>query len=149
MSIAGFPLAVKSTLDKFAAGIAFAQSMNYVDLDDSTMTAEAFNSDASLIVLEYNQLMEDPRDPLYHGVVHIGARTVQDPANYLIMGLVGQIREAFEVGKRIEIRDYSPAIAGPLVGTIYITKMDILTQQFDLMSGVRLARIDFKATRMG
>lgn len=149
MSIAGFPLAVKSTLDKFAAGLAFGQSLNYIDLDDATATADAFKQDSSLVVLEYNQLMEDPRDPLYHGVVHIGARTVQDPANYLIMGLIGQIREAFEVSKRIEVRDYSLVTAGPVVGVLYITKMDILTQQFDLMSGVRLARIDFKATRMG
>ena len=56
---------------------------------------------------------------------------------------------AFRSSKRIEVRDYSLVTAGPVVGVLYITKMDILTQQFDLMSGVRLARIDFKATRMG
>ena len=94
-------------------------------------------------------LVPTPRDPLYAVSFQIGARTVNDPANYDIMLLVGKLKEVFNVGASVSIHDYTGASAGPKIGAMLISEVTVLPQEFDKVSGIRMISLEGRAHRLG
>lgn len=141
-------LAIKSTMDKKIKELADSLSVEYLDLDDTTRTVEVLGTKDSALILEYGTFCEDPRDPLYRGNVHIGARTADDPANYEILALVGKVSALFPQGERILLHDESEVSQGPLVGILTPGESEALPQTYDLLSGFRLVNVPFKAQRL-
>ncbi|RLA43137.1 MAG: hypothetical protein DRR06_12870, partial [Gammaproteobacteria bacterium] len=91
MSEQNFPVALKSTVDKIGYDLAQAESpaVEFVDLDNVVNTTALLKTDDTALIWSMGLLVPTPRDPLYSVSFHIGARTVNDPANYDIMLLVG------------------------------------------------------------
>ncbi len=148
MSSATFPVSVKSAIDKLAHTLAISKGLPYVDLDDTTTTAELLRGEQSAIVMEFGTLEGDLIDPLYAGSFSIGARTVRDPGNYDILQLVGDAQDLFPQGKRILIYDsYLPAETG-LQGVLIPGDAMVAPQQYDMSSGIRLVEVKFKAQRL-
>jgi hypothetical protein len=143
-----FLLALKSTIDKIVHTKSVEIAVGCTDLDDNTQTPKLFSTENSALLLEFGSLVDDPRDPLYSGNFHVGARTVDDPANYEILELVGVVSSLFVPGVRIEIREEFDLVEGPLVGVLTPTEIDVLQQNYDLMSNMRLVNVSFKAQRL-
>jgi len=133
MSEATFLLALKSTIDFLGTSIAQAQvpAVKFVDLGNQVNTQTLFASESDAIVWEFMTLQEAPQDPLYRVHFNIGARTVNDPGNYDILSLVGQVKVAFPVDSRINIFDYSGAVVGPLLGILNVSSISVMEQAYD------------------
>jgi hypothetical protein len=151
MSEETFLVALKSTLDKVGNDLALAQTppVTFVDLLNVVNTQALFESEDDALVWEFMTLQESPRDPLYQAHFDIGARTVNDPANYDILTLVGQVKTVLPYGQRIEIRDYSGLTQGPVVGIINVISVAVMEQTYDKVSGIRMITVIAKATRLG
>lgn len=143
-----FSLAFKSTLDKVAFDLASSLAIDYIDLDDTTRTAQALSESTPALVLEYGTLEETPKDPLYSGVFHIGARTSDDPSNYKILALAGAVSEMFPQGGRILIHEEFEATQGPLVGILVPGQVGLVQQTYDTLSGFRMIAVPFMAQRL-
>ena len=146
-----FLLWVKTTIDRYGADFAAAKGIaKKVDLDDITNTKALLASDDTAVVWSIETLSESPVDPMYSLVFTMGIRIATDPANYTMMDLVGSIGDLFSVGDNIIVRDYLSA--DPLSdnkGDFTISSVRIDPQQFDNVSGIRVATIYAKAVRVG
>lgn len=151
MSQESFPVALKSTIDKIGWGLALAETppVEFVDLDNVVNTAKLFESNDTALVWSMAVLVPTPSDPLYAGSFTIGARTVNDPANYDIMLLVGKLGEQLQEGARVDLHDYTGVTAGPLLGILTVTKVTVLPQEYDKVSGIRMVSVEFRAQRLG
>lgn len=151
MSEQSFPVALKSTIDKVGYGLGQAEtpSIKFIDLDNVVNTTELLTSEDTAYVWSMAVLAEAPTDPLYAVSFQIGARTVNDPANYDIMLLAGKLKEVFNVGSSIDIADYTGAVAGPKIGVLTISNVTVLPQEFDKVSGIRLISLEGRAQRLG
>lgn len=147
MSLATFAISLKSAIDKLGHTLAVSKGLTYVDLDDVTATAGLFASADSAIVAEFGTLEGDPKDPLYAGSFRIGARTVQDPGNYDILKLVGDVQALFPEGDRIEVNDSYEVAETGVQGVLIPGEAIVSPQQYDMSSGLRLIEITFKAQR--
>lgn len=149
MSEETFLVAVKSTIDKMVNDMALAEvpAVSYADLDNVVNTAALFESDDDALVWEMLNMDARPQDPLYLLSFNVGARTVNDPANYDMMKLVGKVKAAFAEKNDIPVFDYSGATVGPKLGFLYIVDVGINPQEFDKVSGVRLATVVARAAR--
>ncbi len=143
-----FLLALKSTIDKMVKLKSLEIAVNCADLDDNVQTPKLFSTEDSALLLEFGSLQEDPIDPLYSGNFHVGARTVNDPANYEILELVGVVSSLFVPGQRVEIREEFDLVQGPLVGILNPSSVDVLQQNYDLISNMRLVNVSFLAQRL-
>lgn len=143
-----FIKALKSTVDKLAAGLAVALDIQYADIDDNPNGGELFRSESKAILVEFNVLSENPVDPLYVGSFNIGARTVNDPGNYDNLSLVGIVSDLFPQNSRIEIMDYSEVLAPSAVKGILNPERVVINPQFsDMSTGIRMATVHFLAQR--
>lgn len=143
-----FLVSLKSTIDKMGFDLATSLGQAFVDLDDPVNTAELLASDADAIVWEFLSLDQAPIDPLYSIVFAMGARTVNDAANYNILDFAGQVGDLFPEQEEITILDYTGATVDTTDrGYMFITSVTVDPQQFDKMSGIRLVRIEGKAVR--
>ena len=151
MSQESFPVAVKSTLDKLGNDLALAETppVEFIDLDNVVNTATLLGSDDNALVWSMSVLVPVPSDPLYACSFSIGARTVNDPANYDIMLLVGKLSTVFEEGVIIDIHDYTGAVAGPRIGVLTMTKVTVLPQEYDKVSGIRMVSLEGRLQRLG
>lgn len=148
MSQANFLVSLKSTIDKLANTLATTLGVQYVDLDDVTTTAALFRGEATAIVMEFGTLEADPSDPIYAGSFNIGARTVQDPGNYDILKLVGEVEQLFPRGQRILVYDSFEELETGLQGILVPGDITVIPQQYDMSSGFRLMTVTFKAQRL-
>ena len=151
MSEEGFPVALKSTIDKIGYDLAQTESppVQFVDLDNVVNTTELLTSEDTALIWSMSVLAPTPRDPLYSCAFSIGARTVNDPANYDIMLLVGKLKAAFNIGSTIAIFDYTGVTAGPKVGILTVSNVAVMPQEFDKVSGIRMVSLEAKAQRVG
>lgn len=151
MSEQNFPVALKSTIDKLGYDLGQAESppVNFVDLDNVVNTTTLLKSDDTALIWSMAALAPTPRDPLYAVSFQIGARTVNDPANYDIMLLVGKLKEVFNVGSSVAIFDYTGATAGAKIGVLLISNVTVLPQEFDKVSGIRMISLEGRAQRLG
>jgi len=148
MSQDNFLLAVKSTLEKRVKAFADSSSLLYVDLDDKTQTETVLGTNQPALVLLMGNFDTDPIDPLYAGSFHVGARAVDDPSNYALLGNTGKVAELFPIGGRIEVFDESDVIQGAFVGVLVPGEQGVDIQTYDLLSEFRLVAIPFKAQRL-
>lgn len=148
MSKETFVAALKSTVDKLVKDKSLEINVKCVDLDDNTQTPKIFSTQDSALVVEFGTLNEDLKDPLYSGIFHVGARTVNDPANYEILDLVGTVASIFELDRRIPIREEFGAVRGPVVGVLNPYDISVLQQNYDLTSNLRMVSVAFKAQRL-
>jgi len=144
-----FTTALKSTLDKKGFDLAATEGLPLVDLDDLVTTSELFHTNRNALVWEFSGIAPEPVDPLYGFHFKMGARTVSDAANYNILRLVDDLASVFEVGARYEVHDLTGAVAGPLVGTMYITDIRVDPQMYDKDSGIRMVSVAGKCIRLG
>lgn len=143
-----FTLALKSTIDKRGVELATALGVaNFVDLDDTANAAVKLQSPDDCIVWQFHSLDEDPVDPMYTAIFMIGAKTTTDPSNYTMMDFISQVKASFRTRGRIEIKNYSGAVAGPLLGDMYISQSGVEAQEFDKESGYRFVSVVAKAVR--
>lgn len=147
MSEETFLVATKSTIDKLCKTLANTLSIDYIDLDDTTETARLFGTDNNSLLFEFSTLQSDPKDPIYVGSFNVGARTVTDPANYEILKLVGHVKKLFPKGERILIADSYEAVETGTVGVMVPGDAEVITQTYDLLSGVRMVSVGFRAQR--
>lgn len=148
MSQATFLVSIKSTIDKIGHSLASSKGIEYVDLDDVTTTAALFRGESSAIVMEFNTLEPDPEDPIYSGSFNIGARTVQDPGNYDILKLVGDVENLFPKSARIMVYDSYEEQETGLQGILIPGDKLVVPQQYDMSSGFRMVEVKFKAQRL-
>ena len=151
MSEESFPVALKSTIDRIGLDLAEAETppLKLVDLDNVVNTTELMTSEDSALIWSMSVLVPTPTDPLYGCSFTIGARTVNDPANYDIMLLVGKLSTYFQEGVIIDIKDYTGAVAGPKIGVLTITRNTLLPQEYDKVSGIRMVSVEGRAQRLG
>lgn len=146
-----FAVALKSTVDKIGYDLAQAEvpPIPFIDLDNVVNTAELLTSEQNAYVWNMAILAAVPKDPLYSCMFTVGARTINDPANYDIMKLVGKLKVAFNVGSSLDIKDYTGAVAGDKIGVLTVARVAVLPQEFDKVSGIRLISLEAKAVRIG
>lgn len=145
-----FLMALKSTIDKLGVDLAAAQSpsLKFIDLDNTVKMQEMFDSEDDALVWEMQTLADTPADPLYTATFNIGARTVNDPANYDILSLAGKVKAIFKLGQKIDIYDYTGAVASAKGGTLIPTEVSVMVQQYERVSGIRMLTIVAKAQRL-
>lgn len=146
-----FTLSFKSTIDKMGYDLAqsLVPSLDFIDLDDTLVSAELFKSNKNALVWEFLTLDEFPTDPLYTFSFRIGARTVKDVANYGVLKMVDDVKTVFQARSNTDIKNYSGDVAGPVVGTMYISNIGVDPQQFDKESGMRMIIVSGRAIRDG
>jgi len=151
MSQENFPVALKSTIDKLGNDLAQAEvpPVEFIDLDDVVNTANLLGSDNTALLWSMSVLVPTPSDPLYACSFSVGARTVNDPGNYDIMLLVGKLSSVFQEGSLIDVHDYTEALAGPRIGVLSITKVTVLPQEYDKVSGIRMVSLEGRVQRLG
>ena len=143
--MADFISYVKSTIDKMGVDIAEAYGNNtkFVDLDDTVNIAEIMAGTDSAIVWSMLALVEEPIAPLYLLNFGIGAKTTSDPGNYNMSDLLDAVKSAFEKGKTVDIRDWSPGGDSGVAkrGTLSVADVSVDPQLFDKASGIRLISV--------
>ena len=144
-----FLKAFKSTVDKIGYDLGQTQSpqLGFIDLDNTVKAQAMFDSEDDFLIWEMLTLTDDPMDPLYTATFNIGARTVNDPANYDILTLAGKVKAVFKIGQKIDIFDYTGAVASAKGGFMVPIDVSVMTQQYERVSGVRMITITAKAQR--
>lgn len=137
-------IAVKSTLDRFMADqVAALQGqfpgIQFAEVDDQVQVADQLATEAPALIYSVSNPSPAPRFPLFSLDFAVGAKTVQDKANYVMADLVSHLLTLFQPGYRMEVRDYSGTSGvAPLVATLMIVSVAPDYQRFDRMAGVRL-----------
>jgi hypothetical protein len=148
MSQDTFLVCIKSAVDKLCNQMAVDLGIKFLDTDDTTQTSKIFNSSDNALLFEFGTLQPDPQDPIYVGHFNVGARTVTDPGNYEILKLVGLVSGIFPKGERILIHDsYLPVETG-LIGVLVPGDVEVISQQYDILAGVRMVHVTFRAQRL-
>jgi len=143
--MADFASSFKSTIDKKGNDLADTLGLKLIDLDDITASNDLMHGTRDALVWEFLGLNTSPTEPLYEFGFKIGARTVNDAANYGILGIVDKVRELFPVNSRHSIRNYTGAVAGPESGYLLVSDVSIDPQMYDKNSGIRMAVITGRA----
>ena len=148
MSQDTFLVSVKSTVDKLCKQLADSLNITFLDTDDTTQTNKVFSTNQSALLFEFGTLQPDPIDPIYVGHFNVGARTVTDPGNYEILKLVGLVSNIFPKGERILIRDSYLVTETGIIGVMVPGDVEVISQQYDVLSGIRMASVTFRAQRL-
>lgn len=153
-----FPSMLKSTIDKLISDkVALLQdsmpTLQWAEVDDMAQTDSVFKSDEPAIVWQFGTLVPWPKHPMYDFQFMVGAKTAQDPGNYALIALLGEVRDLFEQGMNHAVYDFTMAetdAADPVShGYLLITGNEIEVQRFDRQSGVRYATVSAKAVSYG
>jgi hypothetical protein len=148
MSYEIFPLAVKSTIDKLAIGLADSESLAYIDIDGVLLEAALVESDQPALGWSLSTMADSPMDPMYYLEFEIGGITAIDPAQYKALDIVGLTRSVFKPGTDIPVFDYSGEVAGvEQLGIIHVTWSGVAPKQFDRAAGLRMATVQARALR--
>lgn len=144
-----FILQVKSTLEYLAVQIAASLpgTVDQFELDDTVNTAAKMESASPAIVWQLMMLDPDPMDPLYRVVFGIGAKTVADVGNAVMMQLVSAVHTQLPVGAQIDVMDYTIAVPTK-TGVLLVTAPALDPQQFEAASSIRLMTINAKAIKL-
>lgn len=137
---------VKSTLDKVmidlvASLVGQFSGLLGADVDNLVESDSVFKSENPALLWQFLVLTPAPKDPLYRVEFLVGAKTVSDASGYQIASLSNELRQSFEVGTRIEVGDYSGAVATLNTGYFLITHNTFAPQKYDHMSGLRFFSI--------
>ena len=148
MSYERFTLALKSTIDYHAKQLADSLGLPFLDLASVFNENELLESDQPIICWEFSAIGEHPIDPLWYAEFEIGAMTMLDPAQYVSLGIIGEITERFKQGTVFSIMDYSTA-GMPSVeeGKLFIASSGVSPQQMDRATGIRFVNVAARATR--
>ena len=144
---------VKSTIDKVMDDLVVNLSGQFpgllgADVDNLVETDEIFKSEAPVLLWQFLSMVGAPRDPLYKVNFLVGAKTVSDASNYTLVNLSNELRKSFEVETRINVSDYSEAVAVMDTGYMLVTDNSFAPQQYDHMSGVRFFVISAMGARV-
>lgn len=139
-----FVSSFKSTIDKLGFDVATNLSLQFIDLDDLAKADSLFHGTRDALVWEFLGFSPAPTEPLYDFGFKIGARTVNDAANYGILKIIDDIREVFPVNVRHPIRNYVGEVAGPEVGYMIVSDIRVDPQMYDKQSGIRMILVTGK-----
>ncbi|WP_019865136.1 hypothetical protein [Methylovulum miyakonense] len=137
-----FDVAVKSTIDKVLSDLAMASGWIFFDLDGAYLTPDIGESKAPAIVVSFPGITPNPRDPYYAVVFEAGARTSDDPAQYIAKTILGTISEVLDIHKGIPVYDYSGAVAGDVkLGELIPISRIPTPSRFDQISGLNMYQL--------
>lgn len=146
-----FAKQVKSTIDYVGATVGLnyiGGAVDVVDMTGDVNVEELLKSTAPAILWELNTLDEAPRAPMWDISFLIGAKTSKDNAGTERMSLLEAVRDVIQVGKDLNVHDYTGAVAGPRVGLLHITSVGIDPSQGDRFSGMRLIAVRGKGLEL-
>jgi len=145
-----FILAVKSTLDR--AGKQLSDSFGvteFVDLDDTVNVSSALTGESTVVVWKFNELIEDPIDPLYVMSFSIGIKTTTDPGRYSLLDFVSKVKMTFAVGDSLQVLNWSQqATPTTPLGVIHFTESGVEQQVSDKLSGIRMLSVEARVSRL-
>lgn len=153
-----FPMQLKSTIDRLVALKAQAllgehPTLQWAEVDDMAQTDKVFKADTPALLWQWGQLREHPKAPLYACDFAVGAKTTNDPGNYILLKLLGEIRDVFATDADYRVFDYTMPATEPADitdrGVIRICSNEIDEQGFDRQSGVRYAVIRAAVVKRG
>ena len=135
-----FVVALKSTLDREGKQIADTLGVeHFVDLDDSVNATEALTGPDDVVMWRLLTYDDSPVDPLYQVGFVMGIKTSADPSNYRLLTFMGEVKDRFEVGDSMFVKDWT-GTAEPTVdlGRLFFVTSGIDTQALEADSGFRL-----------
>ena len=143
-----FYTSVKSTIDKVAVDIANGLEIGFVELDDTVNIEDALESNDDLVVYQMIGMVEDPTDPLWALSFSIGAKTTTDAANYDLADIISKVHKVVFKGETFQVADYGEVLAPSTYdGYFYVTDVQVDSQMFDGMTGIRMLNIQARAVR--
>lgn len=137
-------LALKSTLDRILfeqVGLLGADFplLGFAETDDMVQVQEALSVSSPALLYTVSNPAPAPRAPLFVVEFAVGAKTVQDKANYQLADLISRLQAIFSVGAVIEVRNYSGTTGqAPLVARLKVVAMAPEYQRYDKVAGVRM-----------
>lgn len=140
--------AVKTTVDKLAhdlrvdlPGVAIGQ------VDDSANFESILSNAPPAILYQISKL--SGRAPKFSVTFLIGAKTTDDGNNFELTKMVDAMNDKFFSGARFDLHDYSGDTASGRLGAMMLTDVDVLPQQFDKQSGIRMLSCSAKVLCRG
>jgi len=149
--IENFPVEVKSTLDKLLADLAEANNWLFFDLDGGYLLPQIMGSTEPAIVISFPGLTDSPRDPFYNVIFEVGARTSDDPSQYLTRKITGAIGKVIERNKAIQVYNYHEESPSSTDATGYLFPVNITPTpaRFDQVSGLTMLQVHAEVFRYG
>jgi len=144
--VSGFIKAVKSTIDFHGHNIGTnyaGGSVATVDMNTDINVDELLASDAPAILWELVTCSEAPREPMWDVSFMIGAKTSKG-TGYARMSLLEAVTAVMKPGSSLSVHDYSGTVAGPQVGFLSVTAVDLDPEQEGRFAGVRLVAVRCK-----
>lgn len=133
---------VKSTVDKVvrdavAAG-GLTAKVNVASVDDTADFESVLQDAKDAVLYQVARLSPDPRAPKFELTFNVGAKTTDDGGSFDMSKILGALGVTFFIGARHSLHDYSGAVASEQRGALLITHADVMPQQFDKQSGIRM-----------
>jgi hypothetical protein len=133
--------AVKSTVDKIINGLAVAQNLPYIDIDDKSKIRLLTDS-SQTAMLGHFQTLPKTADRLYSGSFGVGVKLSVDPGNYTLLRLLGIASDAFPVGAQVFVRDWSGATPGATLGRMIIRQTGLQANEEVGDANVRFVQVE-------
>jgi len=137
---------VKSTIDKlgYDIGTNYAGGpVDVVDMNSDINVDELLASPDPAILWEMTTCSPAPKAPMWDVAFMIGAKTKKG-AGYVRMSLLEAVTEVVKPDQVIPVHDYTGAVAGPQVGFLTVTMVDLDPEQGGRFEGVRLVAVRCK-----
>ena len=139
-----FEQAFKSTIDKVASHIASIKGLSHIDIDDLAKLRLLTDTTDTVIVSHFQTLISHvPR--MYKGSFGMGAKISSDTGNYTLLGLLGNITEAFPVSRQFIINDWSGVVVSPMLGSFVIRSVAMQNNDAFGDSNVRFMQFEIEA----
>lgn len=135
---------VKSSIDYLVhtavEGVAaeLARVIQVAEVEDVTQFDTVLKSPDPAAVYQLINLTEKPKAPRFTLSFNIGAKTTDDGANMLSAEILDALGEVFQAEQVFDLRDYSTAADGEVLGRLMLLSADVAPQQFDKQSGIRM-----------
>lgn len=135
---------MKSSIDKYVRDAArdisdeMGLTIPVAEVEDVT-EAEAVLKDAKCAcIYQLNRFDEAPRAPRYYAIFNVGVKTKQDNGNLIMTKLINALKNQFKVERRLELRDFTGAVASDRQGALLISSSTTHAQAFDKQQGIRM-----------
>ena len=135
---------VKSTLDfivhSAVEGISaeLGDALLVAEVEDMALLDSVLKERDAGALYQLIKFDENPRAPRFKLSFNVGAKTTDDAANMLLAKILDALGDTFAVDEAFDLRDYSTAADGPVLGRMLLTDVGTAPQQFDKQSGIRM-----------
>lgn len=135
---------VKSTLDFLVHSAVeeviaeLGEQVVVSEVEDVTQLDTVLKERDAAALYQLIKFEEAPRAPRFQLSFNVGAKTTDDGANMLLARILDLLGETFKSTETFDLRDYSTAADGPVMGRMMLTAVGANPQQFDKQSGIRM-----------